>query len=304
MKVSVILPIYNGEKTIDATLKSLKEQTFQDFELIVCIDGTHDRSEDILKRYEDCFLKMIILKNRNNLGLGPTMNRLIANTSGEYIAIAEQDDYYYPNRLALQIDFLDQNPTYGLVSGIAEFWNGEKVTMLFPGILVNGGKYPEGKDLFILNYREQLKIVNSCIMLRKSVHIDNGLYFTKHYPSISVDWTYILRLSLVSKIQGLHEVLVRLDRKANRDSVTSDKVKQYLASRELLRSFAYEYPEIISKSDCKYAQTTQHLMELSITSKFKFVPTFIYFYFLNPQDTRWQPYFKKRIKRLFEKKII
>ncbi|QQX76784.1 MULTISPECIES: glycosyltransferase family 2 protein [Aequorivita] len=271
MKVSVILPIYNGERTLEATLKSLAAQTFQDFELIACIDGTNDGSEEILKNFNSAFSKMTIIKNEINRGLGPTMNRLVANTIGEYVAIAEQDDYYYPNRLQLQADLLDAKSDIGLVSGIAEFWNGEKVTSHFPGILVHGEQYPEGKELFLLNYRNQIKVVNSCIMFKKGVHIDNGLYFTQHYPSISIDWTYILRFSLVSKIHGLHEVLVRLDRRTERTSVTSNKKKQFAATRELLRSFAYEHPAIVSMADYQYAYRTQLLLELGHTSRFQFV---------------------------------
>ncbi len=304
MKVSVILPIYNGEKTLKATLESLATQTFKDIELVACIDGTSDNSEKILKTYQASFQNMLILKNEKNLGLGPTMNRLVANTQGEYIALAEQDDYYYPNRLQLQVDLLDSKSDVGLVSGIAKFWDGEKVSSKFPGMLVAGKQYPEGKEMFLLNYRNQIKVVNSCIMFRKYVHIDNGLYFTKHYPSISVDWTYILRFSLVSKIYGLHEVLVRLDRRIERTSVTSNKKKQFSATRELLRSFAYEYTEIVSKKDFQFALTTQHLMELSNLDKYRFPLTFLKFYLLNPSDNRWLPYLKKRFKSYFTKQKI
>ncbi|MBG44359.1 MAG: hypothetical protein CL530_10370 [Aequorivita sp.] len=303
MKVSVILPIYNGEKTLKTTLESLVEQTFQDFELVACIDGTNDGSEEILKSYQDSFVKMLILKNERNLGLGPTMNRLVANTKGEYIAVAEQDDYYYPNRLQLQVDILDSKKDIGLVSGIAEFWDGEKVSSKFPGILVAGTQYPEGKDLFLLNYRHQIKVVNSCMIFRKSVHIDNGLYFTKHYPSISVDWTYILRFSLVSKIYGLHEVLVRLDRRNDRTSITSNKKLQFAATRELLRSFAYEYPEIISKEDYKYAKTTQNLMELGAAKLFAFPFKFFRYFPQSPKDPRWLPYLQNRIKYYLKNKF-
>ena len=299
MKVSVILPIYNGEKTLKTTLESLVEQTFQDFELVACIDGTNDGSEEILKSYQDSFIKMLILKNERNLGLGPTMNRLVANTQGEYIAVAEQDDYYYPNRLQLQVDILDSKKDIGLVSGIAEFWDGEKVSSKFPGILVAGNQYPEGKDLFLLNYRHQIKVVNSCMIFRKSVHIDNGLYFTKHYPSISVDWTYILRFSLVSKIYGLHEVLVRLDRRNDRTSITSNKKQQFAATRELLRSFAYEYPEIISKEDYKYALGTQRMMEGNHKLSFAFLIDSLKNIAIHPRDRRYRDSLLNRIKKKF-----
>ncbi len=299
MKVSVILPIYNGEKTLKATLESLANQTFKDIELVACIDGTSDNSEKILKTYQASFQNMLILKNEKNLGLGPTMNRLVANTQGEYIALAEQDDYYYPNRLQLQVDLLDSKSDVGLVSGIAEFWDGEKVSSKFPGMLVAGKQYPEGKEMFLLNYRNQIKVVNSCIMFKKSVHIDNGLYFTKHYPSISVDWTYILRFSLVSKIYGLHEVLVRLDRRIERTSVTSNKKKQFSATRELLRSFAYEYRDIISKEDYEYAMGTQTIMEVNHKLGFTFLVSSLKNITIHPHDPRFRESLLNRLRKKF-----
>ncbi len=303
MKVSVILPIYNGEKTLDATLKSLVAQTFKDFELVACIDGTSDGSKDILEAYKNVFSKVIILKNETNLGLGPTMNRLVSNTTGDYIAIAEQDDYYYPKRLELQVEVLDAKRDIGMVSGISEFWDGEKVTSKFPGLLIRGGHYPQGEELFLLNYHNQIKIVNSCMMFRKSVHREHGLYFTKHYPSISVDWAYVLRFSMVSKIYGLHEVLVRLDRSADRSSVTSDKKKQFAASRELLRSFAYEYPKLISKKIYHKALNTQRLLELSQKFGLKFYSLAVLYVFTQFQDLRFVKLIIKRLKLKLSRKI-
>lgn len=301
IQVSVVLPIYNGEKTLIATLKSLEGQTFKDFEVVACIDGTHDGSHAILNSYKEIFKNLIILYNEENLGLGPTMNRLVANASGTYIAISEQDDYYYPQRLQLQVELLDAKSDIGLVSGIAEFWDGEKVTSKFPGLLVSGGHYPEGKELFLLNYRNQIKVVNSCIMFRKSVHIDNGLYFTKHYPSISVDWTYILRFSLVSKIYGLQETLVRLDRRVERTSVTSNKKKQFAATRELLRSFAYEYPEIIKREDYKYALRTQIIMEVNHKLGLDYLSGSIKNIVIHSNDSRFFQNLLQRLKKKFYK---
>jgi glycosyltransferase involved in cell wall biosynthesis len=294
MKLSVILPIYNGEKTLVRTLDSLLAQSFQDFELIACIDGTKDNSQKILESYSNKFKSLQILTNHKNLGLGANMNRLVAHTNGEYIAVAEQDDVYYPERFALQIEVLDNNPDIGMVSGIADFWNGEKITMRFPGMLVNGQQYPKGKEMFLLNYRNQIKVANSCMMFRKSVHVDNGLYFSKHYPNVSVDWSYVLRFSLVSEVFGIHQSLVLLDRRNDRNSITSKKKAMYQATHELLRSFKYEYPELITKQDFKYAKTTQHLMELSSIRWYKLPMTFFKVYLQNPRDKRWGEYIKKR----------
>ena len=300
-KVSIILPIYNGAETLVNTLESLLNQTFNDFEIIACIDGSTDASEEILETYVSKFEALTILKNETNKGLGSTMNRLVSQAKGEYIAIAEQDDFYYPERLQLQVEVLDNSPFVGLVSGIAEFWNGEQVNTMFPGLLVRGEQYPEGKTMFMLNYKHQIKVVNSCMMFRKAVHIDNGLYFTQHYPSISVDWTYILRFSLISKIHGIHQVLVRLDRRLERSSVTSNKEKQFKATRELLRSFAYEYPDVIAKKDYEYAMRTQYLMEINSKYGMRYILRWLYYFIKNPFEKRYISSLKKRV--LQKKKI-
>ncbi|PWK18621.1 glycosyltransferase family 2 protein [Xanthomarina spongicola] len=301
IQVSVILPIYNGAKTLPKTLDSLVAQSYTNFEVIACIDGSKDESEDILNQYALKFKKLTILKNETNRGLGSTMNRLLYQAKGAYIAVAEQDDYYYPERLQLQVDTLDKDPSIGLVSGISEFYNGVEVVGKFPGILVHGNQYPNGEEMFMLNYKHQIKVVNSCLMFRKSVHVDNGLYFTQHYPSISVDWTYILRFSLISKIHGLNQILVRLDRRHERNSVTSNKEKQFKATRELLRSFAYEYPNIIKDEDFKYAMRSQYLMEINSKSGMTYILAWLYYYIQYPFDKRYIGSIKKRI--LHKKKI-
>ena len=301
IQVSVILPIYNGERTLSKTLDSLVEQSFKNFELITCIDGTNDGSESILKKYENRFLKLVILRNETNRGLGPTMNRLVANANGEFIAIAEQDDFYVKDRLESQVKFLDNSPQIGMVSGIAEFCNRDKVTGKFPGILVAGNQYPVGEEMFLLNYKHHIKVVNSCMMFRKQVHIDNGLYFTQHYPSISVDWTYVLRFSLVSVIYGLPEVLVRLDRAVDRDSVTSNKERQFKATRELIPSMAYEFPNIISKEDFQYAFRTQIILEWSHQYGVEFYVKGVYYLLWYWKDKRLLNVYLKRIKQ-FRKK--
>lgn len=295
MKVSVILPIYNGEKTLARTLESLANQTLKDFELVVCIDGSKDDSINIVKSFSSLFPKLIILNNEVNLGLGPTMNKLVANATGQLIAIAEQDDFYYDYRLEEQVSIFDKMPQIGMVSGIADFYNGEKITFKFPGILLNKKQYPTGKEMFLLNYKNQIKVANSCMMFRKEVHINYGLYFSKHYPNVGIDWSYVLRFSLVSEIYGTSKSLVLLDRRNERTSITSNKEIMFKASRELIRSFYYEYPNIIKKEDYKFAMTTQHQMELSHKNKYKFILYFILYFSQNPKDKRWFSYLKRKV---------
>jgi len=293
MKVSIILPVYNGESTLTQTLDSLAAQTYTDFELITCIDGTYDKSSEIIKSYSDQFNSLKIIQNAKNRGLGPTMNRLVYNTSGEYIAIAEQDDFYYPDRIEKQVQVLNDKQEVGIVSGIAEFWNGERVNFKFPGILVSGKSYPQGEELFLLNYRKGVKVVNSCMMFRKQMHVDNGLYFTQHYPSLGVDWTYILRASLVTQVYGIKDVLVKLDRRPERGSLTTKKDKMFKASRELIRSIKYEFGGLITEEDYKFAMNTQRQLELGFLGGINFLIKGV-FYWMMYQD-------KRLIKKIIDK---
>ena len=104
--ISIILPVYNGQSTLYETLKSLENQTFKDYELVICDDGSTDKSRDIIDRYDHLPIKLIY--NNINKGLAYTLNKLINNShpNSKYIAMAEQDDYYYSDRLRVQYNYM------------------------------------------------------------------------------------------------------------------------------------------------------------------------------------------------------
>ncbi len=301
-KVTVILPVYNGEKTLRQTIDSLFAQTYKNFEIVACIDGSNDGSLQILNSYGD---RVKVIRNEVNLGLARTLNRLMyyVPVDCEYIAMAEQDDFYYPYRLEKQVKCLDDNLDYGLVSGVAEFWSGDgrKIT-LFPGLLANKANYPtDNKEMFLLNYKHQIKVVNTCMMFRKSIYKDYGLYFDAHFPNVSIDWAFVLRFSYFSKIYGLSDILARMDRRPSRDSITMNKKKQYKTAHELLRFFRFERADYIDKTVYKYAWTTQKLMELG---QYKFLERLMRLSGLllnNPRDKRVRESMCKHLKRLLSR---
>jgi len=259
--ISVLLPTFNGESTIVETIESLLSQTYSNFELLICDDASTDKTIELINEISDSRIRFF--KNDMNLGLAETLNRLIqlSDLQSKYIAMAEHDDYYYPNRLKLQKEFLDNSPEFGMVSGIAEHWDGYRVTIKFPGLLVRDKSYPKGIDMFKLNYREQLKVVNTCIMFRKAIHFDNKCLWSSKYPGISVDWDYILRFSLLSNISGINQTLVRLDRRPERKLLTKNKKLRFTISKILIKEFYKEFPKIITKNDYYYALATQEYIE-------------------------------------------
>lgn len=297
--VTIILPVYNGEKTLKKTLECLLNQTFHNFELLIGIDGTKDNSKFIAESFNDC--RITIFENENNLGLGPNLNRLIskADLDSQFIAMAEQDDIYVSERLEWQLDVFEANPEVGLVSGIAEFVS-DNGTLLFPNILISGKQFYQGKELFKHLYINQLKVVNSCMMIRKDVHKKHQLKFTNKYPNMNVDWDYVLRFSLISNIYGIPKKLVSMNRKGSNESVTTNKDLQHETSRRLLNDFKNEFPELVSKRVYKNAIKFHRKIELGHKSKFGVV-TFSIYYFLLYFDLYFLKYLLKRIKKFATK---
>ena len=104
--VSIITPVYNGEDFLDRSIKSVLSQTHQNWELLLIDDGSEDDSARIIERYlEDDRIKF--LKNDSNSGISATRNKGINNSSGEYIALLDQDDEWFPDKLQKQVKALN-----------------------------------------------------------------------------------------------------------------------------------------------------------------------------------------------------
>ena len=112
--VSVVLPVYNGEKYLAVAIDSILAQTFKNFELIIIDDGSTDGSQQLLKEYEqlDRRVRLILRENR---GLATTLNDSIDLAHGVWIARMDQDDIALPHRLERQLEWL--NVTGADISG-------------------------------------------------------------------------------------------------------------------------------------------------------------------------------------------
>ena len=105
--------IYNCETTLEAAIVSILEQTVADWELILCDDGSTDRTYDIARRYQEAYPeKVILLKNQTNQGLNYTLNKCLNISDAEYIARMDADDISEPTRLEEEIKFLEKNKDY------------------------------------------------------------------------------------------------------------------------------------------------------------------------------------------------
>jgi len=114
-KVSVIMGVYNGAHRVERAVESIIRQTFDDFEFIICDDGSSDGTDVVLEKLSFQDNRIIILKNGKNLGLAQTLNNCLAVAKGEYIARMDDDDISHPTRFEEQVSFLDSHPEYAVV---------------------------------------------------------------------------------------------------------------------------------------------------------------------------------------------
>lgn len=110
--VSVVMSVFNGEPYLDEAIKSILNQTYTNFEFIIVDDGSTDKSKDIIKSYSD---PRIILIEQTNAGIAIALNNGIRISKGKYIARMDMDDIALPQRLELQVKFLNNHTDYVLV---------------------------------------------------------------------------------------------------------------------------------------------------------------------------------------------
>lgn len=115
--VSILLPCYNAEKYLAYALESILNQDYNNLQVICINDGSTDRTASILKEYSEADTRIEILNAAQNRGLIESLNAGIELVKGEYFARMDADDYCPPDRIALQVEFMEQHPTFELVSG-------------------------------------------------------------------------------------------------------------------------------------------------------------------------------------------
>jgi glycosyltransferase involved in cell wall biosynthesis len=165
-KLSVILPVYNGQQYLSEAIQSVLSQSFTDFELIIINDGSTDGSGEIINSFCDARIRYI---EQSNKGLAATLNRGILLAKGEYVARQDQDDVCLSSRFEKQVAFLDANPLLGMVGSAAEIWVGNEETNRFL-------KHPVDDASLTFGMLFDNHFVHSSVTIRLSVFASVGGY--------------------------------------------------------------------------------------------------------------------------------
>src|SRR5581483_4753351 len=115
--VSIAMPFYNAERTLAASIRSILRQTYSDWELLLCDDGSSDSSGDVVRAFRDP--RIVHWRDGNRKQLGARLNECIERARGTLIARMDADDIAYPERLEKQVRFLQAHPDVDLTGGWA-----------------------------------------------------------------------------------------------------------------------------------------------------------------------------------------
>lgn len=194
--ISVVIPLYNKEKSISSTLQSVYEQTYKDYEVVIVNDGSTDKSLDVVKDFvsrlkiEDWRLKIL---SQENAGVSAARNRGVMEAKGEYVAFLDADDLWTPNYLETLDTLIRDYPDAGLYSIGYEEINTEAIPKSTPTI-----ETPYRGEANPWTSKIKLWTGSSCCSSRNRL-IKVGLFDTRmtHGEDIDMWWRLILDGGLV-----------------------------------------------------------------------------------------------------------
>ncbi len=238
-KVSVLTPLYNTNlQYLKEMIESVLNQSFTDFEFLLLNDSPENNIiEQIVNSYKDNRIKYF--KNRMNLGISKSRNILLDKAQGEYVAILDHDDICLPDRLKLEVDFLDNNSDVGVVSSNFILLNKKKKS-----------DYPLNNMSIKVDLAVRGNVIlHTGAMIRKSV-LDK--YHIKYEEEFSPCEDYMLWGRLLDKtmFHNIEKPLVLYrDYENNTSHVQSEKMQD--RSSFIKNILSKEYPYLLKNSSSK-----------------------------------------------------
>lgn len=198
---SVIIPLYNKEHFIENTIKSVLDQTFQDFEVLVINDGSTDKSEQKLLQFKDSRIRYF---SKENEGVSIARNFGIEKAQSEYLTFLDADDYWYPDFLQVMYERTKQFTEQKVFSGAIEI---ETALKTFPAQY----SISKTKEFELVNYfKASLKetvICTSCAVFHTSIFEEIGVFDPKIKSGQDTDlW---VRIGLVYPVLFSWKILAR-----------------------------------------------------------------------------------------------
>ncbi|WP_148790375.1 glycosyltransferase family 2 protein, partial [Campylobacter concisus] len=197
--VSVVMSVYNAEKYLDAAIRSILEQTYNNFEFIIINDGSNDRSLEIIKKYknED---DRIVLISRENRGLISSLNEGIAKARGEYIVRMDADDISLQFRIEKQLQVMEHDKDIVVC--------GSWINIFGENINEKVARYFEHDKQIKANLLVSCCFAHPSVMIRKDAFTNNNILYDERFKNAE-DYHLWTQLAKVGKFYNIPEILLK-----------------------------------------------------------------------------------------------
>lgn len=184
-KVSVIMAAYNAEKYIKYAIDSVINQTYNNWELIICDDCSTDNTNEIVKEYSLIDSRIKLIRNDTNSRQSKSRNNAFEKSNGQYIIVLDADDSMQEDKIKKQVLFLENNPQYSFVGTNAYIIDdNNKIT----GTIVKLSNPKESKVI------RNKGFVYSSIMVRRDVFEKIGGYTVSSITKTGEDYDLICKI--------------------------------------------------------------------------------------------------------------
>jgi len=222
-KVSIVLPVYNGEKYLEEAINSIIQQTYSEWELIIVDDCSQDSTPDIIKRYAEIDSRIRPVRNKQNSKLPASLNNGFSIATGEYLTWTSDDNKYKENAICKMVEYLDSHLDTDFV--YADY--------------VQIGEQGEALHQILLPQSDKLPIQNTvgaCFMYRRALAEKVGNYAEKLF--LIEDYDYWIRCYLKGNFGHISETLYEY--RVHNNSLTSKRKKEIYDKQIELRRRYYE----------------------------------------------------------------
>lgn len=210
-KVTVLLPVYNSDKYIRESIDSIISQSFTDWDMLILNEyGSSDACTSIVKEYEQKDSRIKVIQNSKRLGLAESLNLGMREAKGEYIARMDADDISRSDRFAKQVEFLDSHPNVAVVGSYQHHFGVDIDWIHAPATSTEQCK---SNAVFFCD------LCHSTLMLRKSIFIDNELFYDNNF--LAEDFELWSRVIDFGDIANIPEVLGEY--RVGEDNITLEK---------------------------------------------------------------------------------
>lgn len=196
--VSILMPVYNAERYLDDALQSIFAQTLNDFELIVIDDASTDGSLNILNSYTD--LRLRVVRHKSNMGIVDALNNGLKEARGEYFARIDADDIAHPERLQMQLDYLNQNPQVGIVGSWIHGFGDVRREYVH--------RYPVTDDHIKASLLFESPFAHPTVMIRRAALERLDQYYSPNFPYVE-DWELWTRLIRSGEASNIPKPLLK-----------------------------------------------------------------------------------------------